>query len=276
MSRVPLNSSGICAINRSSNAHSGTCFYKTELRLLAKHLGLQVKVSASKEELLAILSHSKTLNGIPQTQWVNTVLKKTSSECFKTMVFKPTLLKKGTWSWLNDDDIMKLMKQYQVYYNKSKSNAKTKSNRSPFCFYGVFPSDYFKLSKGRKEIKPIQKLVAKGTKVGIVFNLDPSHLPGSHWVAVYLGKNLHGTTVEYFDSYGDKPTKDIREFLESFGEPTVNRVQHQRKNGVCGVYAINFLLSRLYGVSFESYTHKLVPDDQVNALRTNYFAVNIN
>ena len=34
-------------------------------------------------------------------------------------------------------------------------------------------------------------------KAAIIFNLDPSHLPGSHWVAVHL--NFTTETPEYFD-----------------------------------------------------------------------------
>ncbi|KAJ8048841.1 hypothetical protein HOLleu_01315 [Holothuria leucospilota] len=37
----------------------------------------------------------------------------------------------------------------------------------------------------------------------LVINLDPSHLPGSHWVAVFISKEKHG---EYFDSYGLPPS----------------------------------------------------------------------
>ena len=33
----------------------------------------------------------------------------------------------------------------------------------------------------------------------IVFNLDPSYKPGSHWVAVYIDRN---GLPEYFDFFG--------------------------------------------------------------------------
>ncbi|KAJ8050089.1 hypothetical protein HOLleu_03153 [Holothuria leucospilota] len=57
-------------------------------------------------------------------------------------------------------------------------------------FQGVFASDPL------RELQP-------NYPCSLVINLDPSHLPGSHWVAVFISKERHG---EYFDSYGLPPS----------------------------------------------------------------------
>jgi len=268
--RIPTSTSS-CAIGRGRTGRkNGTCFNKSELTVLATHLGLISNKNESGESLYHKISVK--LHGIPETEWVNTVIKSKSEkekyDSMETMVFKPTLIHKGTWSWLTDTDILLLMKQYEHYFNSKKK----KSRRRPFEFYGVFSSDFFKLFP-RKRLE-IKKLLDKGHSIGLVFNLDPHNLPGSHWVGVYMYKNKGNVVAEYFDSYGDHPIKNIDLFLKYFtNKYKYNHIPHQKKNGVCGIYAINFILSRLYGMSFATYNRKLIPDDQVNSLRFTYFRV---
>ena len=50
-----------------------------------------------------------------------------------------------------------------------------------------------------------------------------------------------------------------------------NTVQHQRKDTECGVYAINFIVERLNGKSFEDIIENIVPDEEMNRKREFYF-----
>jgi len=84
-----------------------------------------------------------------------------------------------------------------------------------------------------------------------VINTDDSHLPGTHWVAVYFP---HGGSVEYFDSYGLPPMeKDILEFMRRNAASTrFNNVRLQgSKSMVCGQYCVHFLHQRSLGYSLE-------------------------
>ena len=92
-----------------------------------------------------------------------------------------------------------------------------------------------------------------------IINLDPSNLPGSHWVAVYLRNHL----AEYFDSYGLLPfVPNIINFLKTF---TVihNRVQIQSfRSDICGEYCCLYTVSKSLGQTlhkFLTHFHHTIP-----------------
>jgi len=50
-----------------------------------------------------------------------------------------------------------------------------------------------------------------------------------------------------------------------------NTIQHQQKNSECGVYAINFIVERVNGKTFEDISKHIVRDDEMNTRRDKYF-----
>jgi hypothetical protein len=109
-------------------------------------------------------------------------------------------------TWLSTLDIKAVMKQYENKY-------------SDFYFIGPVPIDFddeiaFGMCISDELCKiDLQKLYRKGTKrLGIVFNLDPHHKGGSHWVSMFVDLNTAG--IYFFDSYGLKPHKEINELME--------------------------------------------------------------
>ena len=48
-----------------------------------------------------------------------------------------------------------------------------------------------------------------------IFNLDPSYKPGVHRVAVYIDRK---GLLEYFDSFGRSPLREIKDFLYTYAE----------------------------------------------------------
>lgn len=78
-----------------------------------------------------------------------------------------------------------------------------------------------------------------------IFNLDPSHEPGSHWVAVYY--TARGQ-YWYFDSYGSPPPEDLTRTYEYLREWTLP-VQSLFSN-VCGHYCIYFLYLCVKGLTW--------------------------
>jgi hypothetical protein len=80
-----------------------------------------------------------------------------------------------------------------------------------------------------------------------VINTDDSHLPGTHWVAVYFPQE---GCVEYFDSYGLPPLDDdIIDFMRRNAQTTrFNNVKLQGIDYmVCGQYCVYFLHHRSLG-----------------------------
>lgn len=78
-------------------------------------------------------------------------------------------------------------------------------------------------------------LPAMEPETGYVMNTDPSHLPGEHWIAMYLGRD---GVLQYMDSMGMQPPGSLKKYKI---RTLFNRVQ-----GIlpfCGYYCLLFILS---------------------------------
>lgn len=87
----------------------------------------------------------------------------------------------------------------------------------------------------------------------IVANTDPSNLPGSHWIAIYIDKNGCGI---YFDSYGLPPmsTHHIRRLKKICKRYRWNRICFQSLDSkVCGEFCIAYLYHMCEGKSLQRF-----------------------
>jgi hypothetical protein len=202
----------------------------------------------------------------------------------------------GRFTWLNTTNINEIMEQYQSKYLDYK-------------FYGAIPIDFDEIQGYGIRDLDFDKLVESGTKrIGFVFNFDEHWQSGSHWVAMFA--DLIKGQIYYFDSYGTRPKKRIRNLVNrigkwyydrhiegiqvdadtdsmteaSFMNPSklnyiekkiktikFNQNRHQFKNSECGVYSINFILRLLKGETFEYICDNITLDDEVNKCRETYF-----
>ena len=85
-----------------------------------------------------------------------------------------------------------------------------------------------------------------------VVNVDESHQPGSHWIAIFV---CSPSRVEYFDSLASTPTDNyhIGEYLKQFPIVAKNSkfpLQNPFSN-VCGQFCIYFIINRCEGISFD-------------------------
>ncbi len=189
----------------------------------------------------------------------------------KNDTFRPDGPNEGT-KWLSTTDIDKVLKQYESVYKD-------------FVSFGAVPRDFKKLSNleiNAPHYNFDNLLNSNKSKIGMVVNFDYSTGRGTHWVAVYV--DLKKGQIYYSDSYGTKPIKEIKDFMD-YSENFIkkkylninidrknNMMQHQKKNSECGVYSINFILRLLKGESFNDLTSKRLPDDSVNKCRNKYFS----
>jgi hypothetical protein len=182
--------------------------------------------------------------------------------------FRPTM--PDSWlsdpdEWLDSTNIQDVMSQYEEAYPE-------------FKFYGTSPIDfgspdpYVKNSVAKKKCLKddicklnIQSLIKEGkTKLGFVYNLDPSNKGGSHWIASFTDIPAHRTY--YFDSYGMKPPPEIARFMRSLTlqDPLMklryNARRFQYSNTECGMFSIYFLIRMLKGDSFKEFCRS-VPKD---------------
>jgi len=142
------------------------------------------------------------------------------------------------------------MKTNQIYDILGKQDSCT----SPY-FLGVFPSD--------KLPPPVLN------KQFIVCNLDGHKLKGSHWICIYLEKQLNGYKGEYFDSFARYPrVRNIENYLNANCISWVwnNQPVQNIFSDTCGHHVIYFLAKRCRGFSMQSIVSQL----QVNPDYTVY------
>jgi hypothetical protein len=174
--------------------------------------------------------------------------------------FKPPL-PRGKYTWLSTEDIDRVLHGYEKAFPK-------------FKFLGAHPMDFQTYNERFKPLQEIVTACARGIKnIGMVLNLDKSNDPGSHWVALHF--ECPSKTMEFFDSYGERATKDIMQFYELLRSQgwmyKQNKYQHQFKNSECGVYSIHFIVKRLLGQPFEQTVSDVISDAQMNAYRAEFF-----
>ena len=202
----------------------------------------------------------------------------------------------GRFTWLNTTNINEIMAQYEEKY-------------PDFKFFGAVPIDFDKLNYLGIRNLDFDNFCNKDKKqrLGIVYNFDEHWQSGSHWVAMFA--DLKKNQIYYFDSYGTRPKKQIRIFVNRIAKWCYNRNilnnenniensitehsfmnpnksnyieeklqdikfninRHQYKNSECGVYSINFILRLLKGETFENICNNITSDDDVNKCRDVYF-----
>lgn len=202
----------------------------------------------------------------------------------------------GRFTWLNTTNIDEIMSQYEKKY-------------ADFKFFGAVPIDFDSLpGYGIRELDFDQLIKSKIYRIGFVFNFDEHWQSGSHWVAMFA--DLKKAQIFYFDSYGGRPKKRIRNLVNRISKWCYNRYilqkdasadtdsmteasfmnpgkpnyiekeikdikfnmnRHQFKNSECGVYSINFILRLLKGETFNYICDNITKDDEINKCREQYF-----
>ena len=241
----------------------------------------QIKLDSTKELLNGVeykkyllYQFNKRLDEICENQqcWIKQKFVKKMQKRMKEELEKETFRPngpEGKFTWLNTNDINQVAKQYEAKYPE-------------FKFLGAVPMDFDDLPQyGIKELD-FDKLMKEGkTKLGIVFNLDESWQPGSHWTSLYA--DFDKGCCFYSDSYGVQMSdrviilmRRIAKFIKhGLGKKPIvdyNRLQHQSKGADCGVYSLAFVLRMLRGDSWEELTTKRIPDEEINQCRSYYFS----
>ena len=166
----------------------------------------------------------------------------------KQTIFAPTMQaswKKNKNEWLDSNDILKVMKQYEravpefEFLGPSPSDFDAKDG--PGCVWDELCK--FSLRDWLKRGK---------TKFGVIFNIDPHTSTGSHWVTMFINANTR--TIYFFNSTGQRITTRIGRFKDLvqkqsaalFGRPYKFKqnapVEHQFKDTECGVYSLFFVV----------------------------------
>ena len=257
------------------NKDSQTCFDIESLKLMANELKKNNLIekkfnikNKSKKQLWNVVRESFAKKCKDKEDcWLDQApIKKINDEKIHLKTFRPKFpdeWKENKFEWLSSVDILNVMKQLEEADKQ-------------FTFLGPVPSDCpQKINCELSKLDPI-KLSKQGiNKIGIVYNLDISTGPGTHWTAVFI--NTPKNEIDYFDSYGDKPTWLIQKFMERIGkkflkqnrEPLLiyNDKRKQFGNSECGMFSMYFLIKRLLGDSMYKISQEKMTDRKMNNLR---------
>lgn len=253
-----------CSINRNIQKDK-SCFLKQDLIEIAKKLnecriknkklkyciGKTINTNTTKENLY---TNIKSILKLKDTNWVKQQF--IGNSYVKTDIFKPKGPKEN--GWLSNFDIQAVMNQYTNFYQKIKKN---------FTFHGVVMANWYNL------YPDLLHTFLNKKKQAIIFNTDTENGSGQHWVAVFINKK----EIEFFDSNGVNPNVYIKKFLTNISillniPIKINKIQHQKIDGICGIYALKFVLYRLFGLkSFNQFVKNVQPDIKVNTLRKTFF-----
>ena len=187
----------------------------------------------------------------------------------------PNSWKKNPTEWLTSVDIEKVMKQFE---NKYKC----------FDFIGPSPIDFDKhMLYGECVWEELCKfnlhsLIKKGkTKIGMIFNLDPHYLEGSHWVSMFV--NTKKGYIFFFDSNGDPAPKQVKTLANRIIKQGKeigldldfyqnSPKEHQKGNTECGMYSLYLIIQLLTGEhDYEYFMNNRVGDEDMEKLRREYF-----
>lgn len=288
-----------CAPIKSYN--EGSCFTKDQLKKMSesynnfiddnKIKGKKINIVDNKRELIKQLTVRLENRCKDQICWLKQkFVKILNDDDIFNNTFRP-VGPNGKFEWLSTTHINDVMGQYEYKYPE-------------FKFFGAVPIDFDKLPfLGIKDVN-YDDLYKTKTKLGFVFNLDEHWQSGSHWVSLYT--DLEKKQIYFFDSYGKRPEKRIRDLVKKLSRwchnkhncnnicsitdgsesymrnknknnieqklnIEYNRNRHQYKNSECGVYSLNFILRLLNGNSFNQITKTKVLDDEINDCRNVYF-----
>ena len=231
---------------------------------------------------------------------IQTIAKPETKNQLMALLFappQPKEWKEDPEKWLSNFDILNVLQQYEKSFPH-------------FEFLGPSSVDYDTLVK-EDNMKCVSKELCKFSlqehydsgkrKIGVIFNLDPHHKQGSHWVSLFI--DLEDNFMFYFDSTSDGPPNDIRRFMETVqaqgkqmnppfiftsSGPTQNifvnrRMEHQLGNNECGMYSLFFVITMLIrekdgkSLSKEDVIDLFlgkdgrIPDEDMNGLRDDYF-----
>ena len=81
----------------------------------------------------------------------------------------------------------------------------------------------------------------------MIVNTDPSHLPGTHWIAIFIDPTRQ--RGEYFDSFGRPPDEHFNNFMNAHCSNWIyNKRQLQSVvSKYCGYYCVVYCLLRSAG-----------------------------
>jgi hypothetical protein len=224
--------------------------------------GLQIH-SRDPEQILKEL-REKNVHCTTELCWLNAVDNKDLREKIQKEAFRP--IQPAEWrskpdAWLSNFDIDAVIQQYEAAYPE-------------FVFLGPTPIDFdSKKDDGKCVTEEIcgfslAKEWAKGKKkIGVIYNLDTSEGPGTHWVSMFIDMADPEPYMFYFNSTAEPMPSEVRDLMDRIQKQWLglekhglrkgmghkklieytsdDKVEHQHSNTECGMYSLFFIITCL-------------------------------
>jgi hypothetical protein len=267
--------------DNNKNKSFNTCYSEDDLRTMINRYNeapRSKKIQVTPQDSSNVLWHmlDEQFNTACDTEYC--WLRKLNLQKAGIKAFRPRAPEGGATAWLSTLDIKNVLTQYMDAYPE-------------FLALGAVPMDFCNLNTAVCGLNLKEQKRAGKTKIGIVFNTDPSTRGGQHWICMYIdisAKEPKEWSVNYFDSYGMAPlAQEIKTFLEKLRQQVpgikfemncsdvsgmcTRSVRQQKKNTECGVYCIDFITERLTGTSWSDLLAKNNSDEVVQRKREIFF-----
>lgn len=263
----------------SADGDRQTCFNHKQLKDIARaynnnvsNATRHIKINQSKSDLWNQIRDAFSDQCENEWCWISKdVVMQTRDPQILKNTFRPEHPEGGRHKWLTTSKIHDVMKQYELVHKD-------------FVFFGPVPMDFRYVIPHVGELNVV-RLFKKGiTKIGIVFNTDPSTKPGKHWISMFINLHPQIRSISFFDSFAIcPPPVEVQKLMDHiakqapklYGDKTFtvncNSIRHQFANSECGVYSINFITESLEGKTFEQIAGNIVRDEEMNRKRDLYF-----
>jgi hypothetical protein len=273
---------------RKTNCHPGiknkildhSCFTKDSIKLLKetfnKHHPEKKIITNDPKQIWKNL-HEKIPECDRETCWLQQIPNKYLQDKLKKDLFsppQPTEWKSKPNTWLSNFDIDAVIQQYE-------------EANPDFLFLGPTPIDFDTVKNGKCiwselcKLNIVKEYKRGKRKFGVIFNLDTSDGPGTHWVSLFMDIKDPTPFLFYFNSTGEGMPGEVKDLIERLEKqfnlikPLKNRklrilentsMQHQESNTECGMYSLFFIITCLTRNTEPSENIKKLSTDELIAL----------
>lgn len=253
---------------KKTNCHPSTkknkildysCFTKESILTLKtafnKHHSDKKILSDDPKDIWAHL-HQKIPECDRESCWLQKIPNKYLQDKLKKELFspvKPTEWRSKPNAWLSNFDIDAVIQQYE-------------EANPDFLFLGPTPIDFDEMKNGKCVWEELCRLnivkeYRRGKrKFGVVFNLDTSDGPGTHWVSMFMDIKDPTPFLYYFNSTSEETPDEVKKLMKRLEKqfnlikPLRGRelrvmenrdMEHQKSNTECGMYSLFFIITCL-------------------------------
>ncbi len=254
-----------------------TCYSLESLTKIAEAYNIYI----AKDYINTNLPHKKLWNAIDRkltkktnckTEWCWRDLyfiERLYDEDIDNFTFKPYAPDGGKYALLGTHKLTHILSQYDKLYPN-------------FRYVGTYSLDFARVGDNKIRNFNLNDIVKNNiTKFAFIFNLKPIKIKVGHWVALFVSTGNDKIQLDYFDSYGDPPPKEIKRFMNkiirqarSLNKKTytnINYVRHQLKDTECGMYVTYFIVKRAQGVPFKTLIANIITDEIMHTYRDHFF-----